>query len=78
MPFTTKFTWSGEPHNDEQSKQINDKLTSLGAKFLGVEIPDGTHPICSFADQESANEYADFMKQFNPETVEVTEVPAAQ
>jgi hypothetical protein len=42
-------------------------------KFLGVTM-DGDIPVAKFADQASANEYVEFMKQFDPATTDVQEV----
>jgi hypothetical protein len=54
---------------------MKEKLSSL-PNYLGISSEENGQPVHNFQDQDSANQYAEFLKQFNPENVEVQETPA--
>ena len=75
MAVTVKHVWAeSDEHDLEIGKKIHLKIKQMTADGKVVEIirdPEGV-PTSVFINQASAEEYVEFMKQFNPADVEVT------
>jgi hypothetical protein len=75
MAITVNFTWTTD-HALDVGKQIHKKTVEMttAGKLLSRDV-DAAGPVTStFVDQASADEFIDFMKQFNFATVDVKEV----
>ena len=75
MAITVHFTWD-TIHTLDDGNKMNQKTAEMtkAGKLINREVDALGVPTSTFVDQASADEFVEFMKQFNPAKVEVKEV----